>query len=179
MRICTQIQQNNADLDPDPRKVAVCWSGLVPDPDPTKTADLLDHPTSRDALFKFFNYGHIFRASRFRSKFNIQIQPSWMNATHCKDTIPKISNKYSQKRNCVTTVPIPTFMFLWAIYIFPQSVCLFCCRKIGGLIVGIYIDRSNTHLCGKLEWGRAKFLFWEYINRNFFAVHGSPPAWNC
>ncbi len=44
--------------------------------------------------------------------------------THCKDAIPKIRNKYSQKRN------IPTFMCLWAIYIFPWSVCLFCCRKI-------------------------------------------------
>jgi hypothetical protein len=55
---------------------------------------------------------------------------------HCKDTIPKIRNKYSQKRNCAATVPIPTFRFLWAIYIFPWSVCLFCCRKIGGPNVG-------------------------------------------
>jgi hypothetical protein len=48
-----------------------------------------------------------------------------------QDTIPKIQNKYSQKRNCAATVPIPTFMFLWVIYIFPRSVCLFCCRKTG------------------------------------------------
>ena len=43
-------------------------------------------------------------------------------AAHCKDTILKMRNKYSQKRNCATTLPIPTFLFLGAIYIFPQSV---------------------------------------------------------
>jgi hypothetical protein len=34
--------------------------------------------------------------------------------------------------------PVSTFMFLWTIYIFSGSVCLFCCRKICGQILGTY-----------------------------------------
>ncbi len=60
---------------------------------------------------------------------------------HCKDKMPKIWNKYSQKRNIGASVPISTFMCLWANYIFPRWVCLFCWRK--------YVDWS-----------------WEYINRS-------------
>ncbi len=74
---------------------------------------------------------------------------------HCKDTIQKILNKYSQERNCAATVPVPTFMFLWAIYIFLWSVCLFCCRKIGAGRTWEYIARSQTHECGNWDWGRA------------------------
>jgi hypothetical protein len=57
---------------------------------------------------------------------------------------------YSQKWNCegpryfqnrffvMFCLPISTFMYLWAIYIFPGSVCLFCCSQIGRPILGIY-----------------------------------------
>ncbi len=63
---------------------------------------------------------------------------------HCKGTIPKIRNKYSQERNCAATVPIPKFIFLCAIYIFLWSVCLFCSRKKGGPNVGLYRSRTDT-----------------------------------
>ena len=40
--------------------------------------------------------------------------------------------------------PISTFMCLWTIYIFPRLVCLFCYRKICGLILGIYQSLTDT-----------------------------------
>ncbi len=88
---------------------------------------------------------------------------------HCKDTIPKIRNKYSQERNCATTVPILTLMFQWAIDIF-WSACLFCCRKIGGPNVELYRSLTDTV---NVEMGTesAQFLFWEYINPNFCGVN--------
>jgi hypothetical protein len=76
-----------------------------------------------------------------------------ISGMHCKDKIPKFRNKYSKKRNIGVSVPISTFMRLWVIDIFPQSVCLFCWRK--------YVDRSweyincsQTHECGNWGWGR-------------------------
>jgi hypothetical protein len=87
---------------------------------------------------------------------------------HCKDKMPKIWTKYSQKRNIGTSVPISTFMCLWANYTLPRWVCLFCWRK--------YVDwsweyknRSQTH---DVEIGAEAALFpeKEYINGNAVAV---------
>jgi hypothetical protein len=51
---------------------------------------------------------------------------------------------FPEKELRAASVPILTFMFLCAIYIFPRSVCLFCCRKIGVPIVGIYKSLTET-----------------------------------
>ncbi len=54
----------------------------------------------------------------------------------------------------MASVPMSTFMFQWAIYIFPRLIYLFCCRKTCGRSWE-YINRSQTRECGNWDWGRA------------------------
>ncbi len=68
--------------------------------------------------------------------------------------MPKIWNKYSQKGNIRASVPVSTFMCLWANYIFSRWVCLFCWRKYVDRSWE-YINRSQTHECRNWGCGRA------------------------
>ncbi len=55
------------------------------------------------------------------------------------------------------------FMCLWAIYVFPQSICLFCCRKFMWTDPWEFINHSQTHECGNSQKS--------YINGIFVAVY--------
>jgi hypothetical protein len=78
-------------------------------------------------------------------------------------------NCYFQNRIIMFCLPVPTLIYLWQIYIFPRSVCLFCCREICGLILGIYkslTDKWNVEIGTEAT----QFPEKEYIYSIFLAV---------
>ncbi len=97
----------------------------------------------------FIQHCLIYRLSDYTVSEDIGIDP------HCKDKTPKFRNKYSQKRNIGVSISISTFMRLWAIYIFPRSVSLFCWRKYVDRSSWDYVNHSQTHECWNWGWGRA------------------------
>ncbi len=52
--------------------------------------------------------------------------------------IETVLPRYLQNIIIMFCLPVSAFMYLWMIYIFPGSVCLFCFMQIGRPILGIY-----------------------------------------
>jgi len=78
-----------------------------------------------------------------------------MSCSHlCIHRNETVQPPYFQNRITMFCLPISTLIYLWEIYIFLGSVCLFCCSQVCGQILGIY-KRSQTHECGNWDWGRA------------------------
>ncbi len=73
--------------------------------------------------------------------------------------VPKIRKRNSQKGNCAASVPISIFIYLWAIYMFPRSFCLFGCSKIDGPILEILYKWLTDVWIWKLGTRPRSFIF--------------------
>ncbi len=86
---------------------------------------------------------------------------------HCKESIPKMRNKYSQKRICAATVPVSTFMCLWAMIDLPillQGLC--------GPILGIYKSLTDIWMWKlRLRPTNSQIHTWDF--RCSVCMHGS------
>ncbi len=97
--------------------------------------------------------------------FTLQMKGRW--ESNINVWIPLMYNvMYSQKWNCyfqyriiMFCLPVTTLTYLWEIYIFPGSVCLFCCREIRvcGPIWGIHKSLTDTWMC-KLGLSEKKYI---------------------
>ncbi len=75
-------------------------------------------------------------------------------AMHCKDTIPKILNKYSQKRYCAVSVQFP-HSCVYNRFFIPTIGSAYSAAGKHVDRSCEYINRSQTHECGIWDWGRA------------------------
>jgi hypothetical protein len=66
---------------------------------------------------------------------------------------PKIKLLFS-KRIVMFCLQDITLIYLWEIYIFPGLVCIFCCRELCGLILGIYKSLPDAWMWN-WDWGGA------------------------
>ncbi len=135
----------------DVKKCSVYCSALSNMPVEEETADLPSPglTTVRNLVAAYALFSHAFQLSRSHSDLalqeislaTLQMKGRWESNINVWSPFmySQKGNFYFQNRIIMFCLPVPTLIYLWEIYIFPGSVCLFCCRELCGPILGIYV----------------------------------------
>ncbi len=94
---------------------------------------LLDIPQTAIEIAYYVSHHTLQRKGRWESNINVWFPFMYSQKWNC----------YLQNRIIMFCLPVPSLIYVWEI-IFPGSVCLFCCRKICGPILGIYKSLTDT-----------------------------------
>ncbi len=122
---------------------------------------LLKNPMLYDAVqFSLFGFWIAFvHSQRTIPGCTLQMKGQWESNINVWFPV-----MYSQKWNCyfqnriiMFCIPVPTLISLWDNNIFPGSVCLFWCREICGLILGIYKSLIDTWMNVEIGAEAAQF----------------------
>ncbi len=91
---------------------------------------------------------------RWESKINVWFLVIYSQKWKC----------YFQNRIIMFCLPVPTLIYLWEIYIFTGSVCLFCCREICGPILRIW-KIAHRHKNFEVGTEATQFSEKEYLHK--------------
>jgi hypothetical protein len=94
-----------------------------------------------------------FTEKEYINRIFLAVYETEILAPHCKEPIPKIMNKYSQKRNCAAKVPnFHIHVSVSDLYI-PAMDLPILLQEIWGSIPWEYVNCSQTHECVNLDLG--------------------------
>ncbi len=114
-------------------------------------------PKPSPSLVKPSSAGH---TAQWESKINVWFRFMYSQKWNCAASL-------FPKQNYNVCLPISTFMYLWAIYIFPGSVCLYLLQPNRPTDPG-NMKCSQIHKCRNWEWGCA--VSFMGINKIGFSV---------